>query len=211
MTPIFQDARQAIQFAYVLEGMPAKQDSVLGKAMRKALEEAGMLEPVEKGSICFDGMNDLEVRGQCALIRLAVEALLPAPEAWAVKSRYGHTHIHTNPDRSREFFFSEGRKEAMRNLIEYLAPSFSTTPRAALMLLVARYCAENDQLRPSLRLIEKEGGSSKSALQRTDKAVKGHIRRLIDQGVQRLEPAFIREGLIYPREVSVRQREAAYG
>lgn len=204
MTPIFQDARQAIQFAYVLEGMPAKQDSPLGKAMRKALEEAGMLEQVERGSICFEGLTDLEVRGQCAMIRLAVEQTLPDPEGWAIKARYGHTHIHTNPDRSREFFFGESRKVAMKELAAYLAPLMGTMSRAAILLLIARYCGENDQLKPSLRLIEKEAGNSASALCRADKKLRQHIRLLIDQGVQRLEPAFVREGMIWPpREAMV--------
>lgn len=201
--PIFKHARQAIAFAYLLEGVPVRQDSPLGMAVRKAMLESGQLELVERGSINLEGLSDLEVHGQCAMIRLAVEGMLPGPEGWAIKARYGHTHVHLNPDKTREFFFSEGRLAAMRSLVMYLSPIIDLS-QPALMLLLARYCAECEQLQPSLRLIEKEGGGSIATLSRRGKVMRTHVQRLIEQGVKRLEPLFVSHGLIEEGEKEVR-------
>ena len=66
---------------------------IMSKAMRIIMMELGLWNTGEPSTVNFGGLNALEVRAQCSMIRAAVRDRLPAPEAWAVQARYGINEI----------------------------------------------------------------------------------------------------------------------
>ena len=196
--PIFQTTQQAIFFSYMLSNLPARDGGTLGRILDKMkLEATGMLEEREISSVSFAGLNEMEVRGQCAMVRAAVENLLPPPESWAIRSRYGVAFIDRNAERKVvSASFGPDRTRSMRNLAKYLAPSFDAVNSDAMLLLIARTCGECDELRPTFRQIEAEAGTPKSTAERAEKKVKQRTRVLVNLGIDRLTPLFERDGLV---------------
>jgi hypothetical protein len=201
MTPtraIFRSTQQAIAFSYMVSTLPARDGGALGKLLdRMQLEATGKLEEREVSSISFAGLSDMEVRGQCAMVRAAVENLLPSPESWAIRARFGVAFIDRASDRTiKSATYGPDRTRAMRNLAKYLAPSLDTISSDAILMLIARTCGECDELRPTFRQIEAEVGTPKSTAERAEKKVKHRVRNLVNLGVDRLTPLFERDGLV---------------
>lgn len=202
MRAIFKNTEQAVWFSFTIQAFEPGRESQMAKVLRRHLEELGEAEGY-RSSIDFDGLNALEVRGQAAMVRLAVEALLPGPESWAVKSRYGLTNIVRQADGSRSFAFSAERLIAMRGLAAYLAPDYERMSHDALMLLIARACGEAKAVRPALQQIEAEVGISKSALGRAGDKLKARVDELVGAGLDRLTPLFQREGIVPSEENAI--------
>lgn len=196
--PIFQSTQQAIFFSYMVSSLPARDGGALGKLLdRMKLEATGIQEAKEPSTVSFAGLTDMEVRGQCAMVRAAVENLLPPPESWAIRSRFGVAFIDRGTDKKiKSASFGPDRTRSMRQLANYLAPAFTPMTDSALLLLVARVCGECDELRPTFRQIEADTGTSKSTAERAEKKVKHRVRMLVNLGVDRLTPIFQRDGLV---------------
>lgn len=193
---MFRSVSQALHFAWLMIEFEASPDSVMAKMIRRRLEELGKFEGKEISSVDLSGLSALEVRGQCAMIRLAVEALLPGPEGWAIKAKYGQTKVTRDAEGKKTVRFPGERLAAMRSLCAYFAPQFSGMSLEALSYLIARAVAECDELRPSFRAIEEETGINHETLRRKYRDVANRIRVLLDMGVSRLEPIFVREGIV---------------
>ena len=195
---IFRSTHQAISFAYMMSTLPARDGGALGKLLdRMKLEATGMQEVREASSVSFSGMTDMEVRGQCAMVRAAVENLLPPPESWAIRSRHGVAYIERGTDKKvKSASFGPDRTRSMRQLAHYLAPAFVPIPESTMLLLVARVCGECDELQPTFRQIEADTGTSRSTAERAEKKVKLRVRALVNLGVERLTPIFQRDGLV---------------
>lgn len=197
MTAIFQDTHQAVKFSFLIESLPVKQDSAIGKAIQKAAEEAGLLERTERSSINFDGLNDLEVRGQAAMVRLAVQAYLPGPESWAVRAKFGTTAFSTEPGGKRRAWFPVDRELAMRSVAGYLSATvLDNIEQHAALMVVVRVCAESDAMRPTLQAIVDACGGSVATYHRAEKKARHRIRELVNAGLDRLTPIFEREELV---------------
>lgn len=194
--PIFRSAAQAIYFAYMLHGLPVRRTSGLARAIQKALEELGEVDTQrEVGTVNFSGLDDLEVRGQCSMIRLRVETMLDRPASWALQAKFGLTLIRY-VDGQRYLSFSTARTAAMRALTANLTANFDGLNQTALMLIIARVCGDNDAMRPTFRDIEKASSVSRSTLERREKEVSKAIFKLLARGLDTLEPEWRRDGLI---------------
>ncbi len=196
--PIFQSTYQAITFSYMVESLPVREGGTLGRQLEKMKALlTGVVDERELSSISFAGLNEMEIRGQCAMIRAAVQDLIAPPESWAIRSRFGPVHIYRGPDKEiSSASFGEDRARAMRKLANYLAPNFSQLSGNAILLLIARINGETEKLRPTFRQIEQEAGSSKSTLERVEKIIKSRLRILINMGIDQLTPIFQRDGVI---------------
>lgn len=201
--PIFTNTRQAIGFAYLMATLPAREGGKLGKLLdRMKLEATGLLERRELSSINFAGLDDMEVRGQCAMIRSAVDHL-PGPERWSIRSRFGEVHIQRAQDRSiARASYGVERTQAMLDPSAYLQPAMGELSVSTTLLLVARVCGDCEELRPSFRQIEAETGTSKSTAERWEKKVRARLNSLVNVGVDRLTPAFARDGLVPEPEMA---------
>lgn len=89
-TPIFQSVGQALHFSYLLEVMPATQKGSTQLLIESIRQQLGKLEARVSSSVNFSGMNALEVRGQCAMVRGAAQNHLTSIEHDAIRARYGH-------------------------------------------------------------------------------------------------------------------------
>lgn len=89
-SPIFQSVGQALHFSYLLEVMPATQKGSTQLLIESIRQQLGKLEARVSSSVNFSGMNALEVRGQCAMVRGAAQNHLTSIEHDAIRARYGH-------------------------------------------------------------------------------------------------------------------------
>lgn len=194
---VFRSAQQAVFFAYMIGGLPAREASAFAKLLdRLKLEATGEFDVREASSVNFSGLSDIEVRGQCAMVRAAVE-MLPDLESWALRARYGVAFIKRDGNRQIvSASYGGDRTRSMRNLALRLAPAFGDANASAVMLLIARLKGECDELRPTFRQIEAETGLSKSSAERLEKRLKHRLRELENAGLDRLTPGFVRDGLI---------------
>jgi hypothetical protein len=193
--PIFKSAAQAVFFAYMMHGLPVRRTSGLQRAIWQATEGLGFKEKVAIGSINFNGLDDLEVRGQCAMIRLHVETLPHKLASYALQSKFGLTQM-SEMNGQKRMAFSPEKIEAMRALTAILSAQFDGLSQTALMLLIARCCADADSLKPTLREIAKATSISKSTLFRKEADVAKAVFKLVALGLDMLEPTWRKDGLI---------------
>lgn len=193
---IFRSTSQALHFAYLIEAYEVSVESIMSKAMRIIMMELGLWNTGEPSTVNFGGLNALEVRAQCAMIRAAVRSRLPAPEAWAVQAWYGINEI-TLADGRRKPVFSRERYDAIMRLGDWLAPSFSNFNPLAVDLLVAR-AVDKRVVDVTFRQMAENFGLDHSTYAYALKRVRGKLEVLEKMAINRLEPAFMADGLVEP-------------
>jgi hypothetical protein len=191
---IFRSTAQALHFAYIIQAYEVSAESVMAKAVRRLMKESGVWNTGEPSSIDFDGLNSLEVRAQCAMIRAAVRDHLPGPERWAIQARYGINEIATM-DGERKAVFSRERYDAILNLSKWLAPSFKNFSLFAVDLLVARAVSRR-VCSISLREMAEKFRLSKDTFGRALHDVKRRLYVLEGAGIDRLTPIFTADGVV---------------
>lgn len=191
--PIFRSTSQALHFAYLIEAYEVSVESIMSKAMRIIMMKLYTGEP---STVNFGGLNALEVRAQCAMIRVAVRDRLPAPEAWAVQAQYGINEI-TLADGRRKPVFSRERYDAIMRLGDWLAPSFSNFNPLAVDLLVAR-AVDKRVVDVTFRQMAEQFGLAHNTFHYALKRVREKMEGLEKMAINRLEPAFMADGLVEP-------------
>jgi hypothetical protein len=146
----------------------------------------------------FGDLSALEVRGQCAMIRAAVQTRLPEPEAWAVRARYGINEIAVDGG-ARRRVFSRDRYEAILHLSDWMQPSFPAINPMAVDLLVAR-AVDRRVCAVSYRQMAEQLGASKDTWGRALKLVSERLHALENMAIDRLTPVFIADGIVEPRQ-----------
>jgi hypothetical protein len=192
--PIFRSTSQALHFAFLIEAYEVSVGSIMSKAMRIIMMDLGPWNTSEPSTVNFDGLNALEIRAQCAMIRAAVRDRLPAPEAWAVQARYGINEIIL-ADGQRKPVFSRERYDAIMRLGDWLSPSFSNFNPLAVDLLVAR-AVDKRVADVTFRQMAEQFGASKDTWNRALHDVKKRLEELEKLAINRLEPAFVADGLV---------------
>ena len=192
--PIFRSTSQALHFAYLIEAYEVSVESIMSKAMRIIMMELGLWNTGEPSTVNFGGLNALEVRAQCAMIRAAVRSRLPAPEAWAVQARYGINEIIL-ADGQRKPVFSRERYDAIMRLGDWLSPIFSHFNPLAVDLLVAR-AVDKRVADVTFRQMAENFGLDHSTYAYALKRVRGKLEGLEKMAINRLEPAFMTDGLV---------------
>lgn len=200
LQPIFSSTSQALHFSYLIEAYEPGAESAMGKIIRKRMQELGLeTGEREESTINFNGLDAMEVRGQAAMVRSAVNLKLIASEAWAVKSKFGITRVFEKQGGGKTYNFTAERIDAMRNLAIFIAPIFASSQGItahAILWLIAKACGEIEAVRPSFRDIEEMTGASKSQLCRIYPEVKKMCKTLTQRGEDRLMPLFKSEGLV---------------
>ena len=183
---IFRSTSQALHFAFLIEAYEVSVESLMSKVMRRNTGE-------KQSTVNFGGLNALEVRAQCAMIRAAVRDRLPAPEAWAIQARYGINEIII-ADGQRKPVFSRERYDAIMRLSGWLAPSFSNFKPLAVDLLVAR-AVDKRVADFTFRQMAEVFGLDHSTYAYALKRVREKLEGLEKMAINRLEPAFMADGL----------------
>lgn len=193
MSAIFRTTSQAIHFSFIIQAYEASPDSPMSAAIRRFMMENGIWRD-KPSTVSFGGLSQLEVRAQCAMIRAIVSDQLPGPEAWAIQARYGLNEIVLE-NGDRRPVFSRERYEAIMNLGNWFAPSFGDMSQLVVDLLVAR-AVDSRVAKITYRQIEERFGVNKDRSNRAVGRMRTQICALEEMGLNRLEPAFIRDGLV---------------
>lgn len=193
MRPIFNTTAQAVHFSFLIQAYEASPESQMGKMMRRAAEE---VDGTHRSTVHLDGLNPLEIRGQCALIRGAIAHQLPKPEADAMRARYGLVMTRNLPDGTREVELSEERHKAIFDLADYLLPQFQNIPRLALVHLVMREVGNLSAMQYPFKTIEQLCGGSHSTMHREFPKLRDKIHALEKRALLILTPIFERDGVV---------------
>ena len=181
-TGIFNSVQQALHFSFLMGILPATQKSVMQALIDRLMEDMGIIQQQEQGTINFGGLSALEIRGQCAMIRGAVVHHLPEPELHAVHARYAH---------------QLDKSAGVRGIRDYAAPMLATqsdTPTLAIAWSIFGTKKQREGL--STHHIAKEAGLSQSTVLRDLSAMKNVVRTLENRAVERLAAVFQKDNLI---------------
>lgn len=192
--PIFQTTSQALHFAFLIQAYDVAIKSPMSEALRKLMVEAGTLQDGASSSIHFDGLDSLEVRAQCAMIRAAVSDRLPAPEGWAIEACFGVNEIIAE-NGTRRPVFSRSRYQAITRLSDWISPSLPGFDPMAIDLLVARAIDKRVGVQTFRELAERFG-KDHSTYAYALKRVKAQLHSLRDLGISRLSVSFSSDGLV---------------
>ena len=88
--PIFRSVQQALHFSFLMATLPVSQKSQMQEIYRQGGQRVWGEDKYEPSTIHFGGLNPLEVRGQCAMVRAAVQDHLLEPERFAIHARFGY-------------------------------------------------------------------------------------------------------------------------
>ncbi|MDR0478304.1 MAG: helix-turn-helix domain-containing protein [Burkholderiaceae bacterium] len=183
--PIFQCIESALFFSYIMEGAPVLQQSPTGIVLERLRQLAGLAPAyTEPGTIRFGQLTPLEKRAQCAIVRAAVEHHLTAPEAGAVKARYGR---NGQPCKAQGI-------EGVRNYCMPLLSIQGDDPTLAMAWGVFGEKKQREFL--SQRTIANEFGLSQSTVCRDMKRIRFTGRALLNRAIKRLQPMFEQQGLV---------------
>lgn len=191
---IFRSTSQALHFAYLIQAYEVSVESIMSATIRRLMMDCGIWRD-EPSTVNFGGLNALEVRAQCAMIRAAVRSRLPGPEAWAVQARYGINEIVTEDGSGRRAVFSRERYDAILRLGDWLAPSFPGINPLAVDLLVAR-AVDRRVADVTFRQMAEQFGASKNTWNRALHDIRKRLEGLEKMAIGRLDPGFVAEGLV---------------
>ncbi len=182
ITPIFNSMQQCLHFSFLMEILPATQKSQMQTMIDRMLEDMGIVQERAESTINFGGLNALEIRGQCAMVRGAVLHHLPKPEADAIYARYGHQVCKAG---------------GIRGIRDYSQPMLSThNDLATLTMAWSVFGTARQREDFSTRKIATEYGLSQSTVTRDVQVIVRTGRTLEGRAVERLTPIFERGGLV---------------
>jgi hypothetical protein len=98
----------------------------------------------------------------------------------------------------RRFAFSPERIAAIQGLSEWFAPMFPQIPMFALDCMLGRMYATHKKIEISSRDMAKNFGGNHTKYLRASWKLKNHLRKLEEQGIARLVPIFIEQGVTCP-------------
>lgn len=199
--PVFKTVGQCLYLAYVMEvtppSTPSPTETLIRDLMKQRYGEAPV--PQSERSINMGGMNPLELRAQCAMIRASVNDHLAGQERDAICARFGHQMT---------------RAVAVRNLRDHYGSLCNTQHQEAILGLVWAIYVPGVRQFPgesprafnlrrtkranewSVRGLEKTYGVSKSVLHRDQQMLRTLLHGVEMLGQGKLEELFARTGLI---------------
>lgn len=187
---MFMDAGQAISFAFLMEGYESSPECMTWQAIRKVLKMLGLRQRLEEmvgrtGTVNFNGLEPLEVRGQCQMIRSSVRNRLHPAEAAVLIAR----HTHDTLEKAR----------AITYLSEYIFPAAAGTnggQRLAYDFFVMR-CFPSRKMEAGERadMAERLGLKAKSSAAYV-RTARRRIKELTERAERRMREVFVDGGVI---------------
>lgn len=180
---IFRSITQALHVSFLMGTLPVTQKGNTQVAIERLMEEAGVrTEAMRDGTLNFAGMSPMEVRGQCAMVRGAVTHHCAPIERHAIHAWFAH---------------DASKAEGVRQLRDYCAPQFTIESPTAQMLIVWHVHAQGRARDMCTeRAIAGEHQLSQSTVHRNIVKVAKAASMLRRRGLDRLEPMFVRDGVI---------------
>ena len=184
---------RALHFAYLIQAYEASPESIMARIMREHVEDVDVWEPRKLKTIDFSGLSPLEIRAECAGIRRAVGALLPAKECAVIRARYGLTD-YTDEGGERRFFFDRERADAIKALGAWLHElQYPDLHGAAVDVLVARHFASRKTTPITLRAVAEAFGKSHTFYGKVANELAKTLDAWETRALDELDPWFKRE------------------
>jgi len=182
--PIFRSVGQALHVAYLMEVLPATQRGIMQAMIEARMKASGVWDEPKshERTLNFGGLSALEIRGQCAMVRGAVDHHLAQPEIWAVRAQYGHQTTKAG---------------GVRELARYVAPMLACGNGEAVLALAWGIYGNNEQRDGlSVRKVAESYGLSTSSAGRDRQILMRSGTDLLARAVGRLEEIFQSGGLV---------------
>lgn len=180
--PIFRSVEQALHISFMMEILPVMQKSQMQIVLERMIKEMRAAEEHEQRTINFSGLSPLEIRGQCAMVRGAVEHHLLKQEADAIHARYG---------------FQSCKANGVRGVRDYCLPMMTireNTPTLAMAWGIYGTKQQKEDL--SSRRIAEQFSISQSSVSRNMRIIRDTGILLIDRGVDHLKSIFERGNIL---------------
>lgn len=183
IAPVFRSVSQALHVSFLMASLPVAQKGNTQVALERLMEEAGVrTEVIRDGTLNFSGLTSMEVRGQCAMVRGAVQHHCTAMERFAIWARFAH---------------DASKAEGVSRLRDYCAGQFTVeSPQAQMLMVWAVHATGRVRNMVSQRAIAAEHQLSQSTVQRNMQGVAKIAGTLRRAGMLRLQPMFERDDLV---------------
>lgn len=195
MEAIFRSTQQALHVSYLVMAEPVRERMAFRLALIRIIESIGTLNKRQAafldylygekggGSVNFEGLNPLEVRGQCALITAAVVHHLTPAERHAIWVRFAR---------------NIQRKEGVIWLSKSLRAKLNLTNIDAVRYLVAEQSLPKDQRDPekTFKYISEQTDIPVRTLERAANTIRKHLRQLENSSYDKLTPMFELHGVV---------------
>jgi hypothetical protein len=194
MDAIFRNTPQALHVAYLVMSEPVREKNGLRIALIRIIEGIGTLNRRQaawldylygqkSSTVNFDGLDPLEIRGQCALITAAVIHHLTPAERCAIWVRYSKT---------------VERKTGVIQLSKSLRAKLNLSNLDAIRYLVAEQSLPKDQRdqEKTFRYIADQTDVPVRTLERAAMMIRKQLRQLENSAYDTLTPMFERDGVV---------------
>lgn len=192
--PVFRSVHHALHIAFLMEALPPTQKGSTQIFIEDLLRQNFLLDevPEEERSFRVKGLSPIEIRGQCALVRAAVQDHLTNPERHVVWARFGQQITRT-------------KAQGVAGLAEYLAPLCDQQSAEVVKALCWALFTPRTTMRDrttgrtkewSLRDIGRQYGVARSTLGETQKRIRHHSEALEKHALARLHELFLRTSLV---------------
>lgn len=181
---VFRSVHQALHFCFLVESQAASTTSPTQAVINRLMDQAGVRRDIEGGgTIDLKGLTREQIRDQCNNVTAAVSRICTHPEIMAIWAYYAH----------------DARKaQGISFMREWCAPHWVIESNNARMSIVWHVHTPEDMHNKhnlSLRLIGGEHGLPKSTVHDQASRIKRACRGLRENGVDRLSPYFIQQGV----------------
>jgi hypothetical protein len=194
MDAIFKSTAQALSLAYLVMSEPVREKMAFRLALIRIIESVGALNKrqaafldylygTKEGTVNFEGLSPLEIRGQCALITAAVKHHAKKGQQAAILIRHG---------------VGAEKMGAVIWMSRQIRAKLNITSTDAIRYLVAEQSLPKDQRDPEVtfKYISDQTGVPVRSLERAAMTIRKHLRELENSAYDTLTPMFERDGLV---------------
>lgn len=193
MDAIFRSTPQALHISYLVMSEPVREKNGLRIALIRIIESLGTLNRRQaawleqlygtpSGSVNFEGLDGLEVRGQCAMVTAAVIHQLEPAERYAIWVRYAKGN-----ERKAGVIWMSKRLRAVVNV-----------NLNAVRYLVAEQSLPKEERDPekTFKYISEQTEVPVRTLERAAVTIRKQLAAYQNSAYDKLTPAFERDGLV---------------
>jgi hypothetical protein len=196
MDAIFESTEQALHVSFLILSVPAMGENKFRQFLIKVMEVAPSLSKRQqvwldqlKGApsetVNFSGLDQIEVRGQCAMIVAAVRDRLPSTERGALLARYG---------------IGEDKQAGVVRLALHARRSCGLGLKPCAKLTARHYLPKSERDALSFRDLADEFKVTKDKLYRASIWMAKQYRAMENLGIARLDAKFKAQGVVETEE-----------
>lgn len=207
MDAIFQSTEQALHVSFLILSVPAMGENKFRRFLIQVMEEAPDLSKRQQSwllqlrgerssTVNFSGLNQMEVRGQCAMIVAAVTDRLPSTESAALLARFG---------------IGADQQRGVVRLALHARRSTSLGLKPCAKLTARHYLPRRHRDALSLRDLADEFKVTKDRMQRAAVWMTKHYSAIEKLAIGRLDRTFKAQGVVETDEhVEVERADVTY-